>query len=98
MLSRLAAFAAIGVLGVQGAALEPPTAHARTRTLNCGSFNFGSDGLPPGAADITALSVSCRAGRRLALAGTEPGWRCWLVEGLKFKCVRRDEVVAYLGE
>jgi hypothetical protein len=98
MLSRLAAIAAIGILIVQGTAIAAPTAHTSARTLECGSFKYGSDGLQPGPADVTALHVSCRVARQLALAGTEPGWRCRLVEGLKFKCTRRNEVVTYFGE
>lgn len=75
-----------------------PTSHAASLTFQCGSFKYGSDGLRPGPSHVTALRTTCRTARRLAFAGSQPGWHCRLVEGLLIKCTKDRAVVTYFGE
>jgi hypothetical protein len=89
----------VGGAGVDIAAAAGRT-HRAVVTRHCGSFRYGSDGLPPGPSDITAKRVSCRFARALALRGQARGWHCHLAIGLKFVCrpARGRAVVTFLGE
>lgn len=43
---------------------------------HCGSFKYGSDGLPPGPGNVRARGVSCGFARSLAYHGSARGWHC----------------------
>jgi len=69
-------------------------------TRHCGSFKYGSDGLPPGPSDIAATGVKCRFARSIAFHGKARGWHCHISVGLTFVCrpVRGHGKVTFLGE